>query len=727
MKKIVYIILLNFVFTGLCFSSNTDSLAVYINGLKSSNNKADKFIDLSTEYRKIGEVDKSIEYVKKAINLSKQLNYKDGLAKAYGLFGLIYSGIGSYSNSLEYHFKSLKIYEELKHEEGVSICYSNIGTTYKDQKEYEKGLEYLFKSLEINLKLNRKKGLAATYGNLGIIYSRLNQFQNAIDYFDKSLKICKEINAKSFLANCELNIAGVYFRQFDESTNEADRSNFSKLAIEYFEKALKSNQELNYTPGTCSVLGNLGILYVKKGDLILGEKYLSQSDSIARLIEYTEVLKNNAKAKSELFEKLGNHEKAFQFYRDYEVLKDSLNNSAETKKSLKLELQYNYEKLEAIAQAEVEKNRLITQKKEKDILLLRKDKELKEVTISRNQTLLKQKEIESENQEKKIELLNKDNLIKEFEANQKESELKTQKSLTTLFLIIGIIFLFLSVAAIKGYINKRKSNKLISQQKVEVELAHLELEEKNKEILDSIHYAKRIQSAVLPPDKVVKEYLEESFILYKPKDIVAGDFYWLEHKDNKILFAACDCTGHGVPGAMVSVICNNGLNRSVREHGLTVPGEILNKTREIVIQEFEKSEEDVKDGMDIALCSLEGNTLQYAGANNPLWIIRKGAKEIEEIKADKQPIGKYSEPTPYNTHTIKLQKGDTLYIFSDGFADQFGGDKGKKFKSANFKQLLLSIQYESIERQKQLIDEAFENWKGNLEQLDDVCIIGVRI
>ena len=159
-----------------------------------------------------------------------------------------------------------------------------------------------------------------------------------------------------------------------------------------------------------------------------------------------------------------------------------------------------------------------------------------------------------------------------------------------------------------------------------------EVESKNKEITDSITYAKRIQSAILPPEKVVKESLEDSFILYKPKDIVAGDFYWLEQKNGKVLFAAADCTGHGVPGAMVSVVCNNALNRSVREHGLTDPGKILDKTREIVIEEFEKSDEEVNDGMDIAICSLEGNSLQYAGAHNPLWVIRNGA--ILETKAN---------------------------------------------------------------------------------------------
>ena len=176
---------------------------------------------------------------------------------------------------------------------------------------------------------------------------------------------------------------------------------------------------------------------------------------------------------------------------------------------------------------------------------------------------------------------------------------------------------------------------------------------------------------------------------------------------------------------MVSVICNNALNRSVRENGLTDPGEILTKTRELVIEEFEKSDEEVKDGMDIALCTIEGNKLEYAGAHNPLWIIRGG--EVIETKADKQPIGQFDNPTPYKTHTFELQKGDAIYIFSDGYVDQFGGVKGKKFKAKAFRELLLSIQDKLMKDQKNIIDKTFEDWKGSLEQIDDVCVIGVRV
>jgi serine phosphatase RsbU (regulator of sigma subunit) len=256
------------------------------------------------------------------------------------------------------------------------------------------------------------------------------------------------------------------------------------------------------------------------------------------------------------------------------------------------------------------------------------------------------------------------------------------------------------------------------------------VEEKNKEIMDSINYAKRIQNAILPSDYQFTNALPDSFVLYLPKDVVAGDFYWMERIDDRVLFAAADCTGHGVPGALVSIVCNNALNRTVREFGLLKPGKILDKAREIVIQEFEKSDNDVKDGMVISLVALTVGTdghlsVQWAGANNPLWLIRNG--EVLETKPDKQPIGKYVDPKPFTTHTMDLQKGEIIYIFTDGFQDQFGGEKGKKFKAASLKQLLLSIQHETMERQRELLIEAFENWRAGYEQIDDVCIIGVKV
>jgi serine phosphatase RsbU (regulator of sigma subunit) len=340
---------------------------------------------------------------------------------------------------------------------------------------------------------------------------------------------------------------------------------------------------------------------------------------------------------------------------------------------------------------------------------------------------------ESEKKDNEILVLNNVQKVKDAELETNRAEAESHR-LQRYMLFGGLsLFIIFSIILLKRFRITRKQNIIIEGQKEKVDLAYTQLEYKNKEIMDSISYAKRIQNAILPPQKLVKENLADSFILYKPKDIVAGDFYWMEKTNNGILIAAADCTGHGVPGAMVSVICNNGLNRSVREYGLNNPADILDKTREIVIQEFEKSEEEVKDGMDIALCSIENTAsddftnIKYAGANNPLWIIRKGTSEIEEIKADKQPIGRFLKEKSFTTHDVQLNTGDCFYIFSDGIADQFGGENGKKYKSSRFKKLLLSICHESMERQKILINETFEDWKGSIEQLDDVCLIGVRL
>jgi ligand-binding sensor domain-containing protein/serine phosphatase RsbU (regulator of sigma subunit) len=299
------------------------------------------------------------------------------------------------------------------------------------------------------------------------------------------------------------------------------------------------------------------------------------------------------------------------------------------------------------------------------------------------------------------------------------------RSLVALF-IIGSLYSFYLWRTASLRARQKQLEITVKERTAEVVHQKELVEEKQKEITDSITYAKRIQDAILLPLRLVKEYLPDSFILYKPKDIVAGDFYWIEKADELIFFAAADCTGHGVPGAIVSVVCSNALNRALHEFEIRVPGQLLDKTRELIIEQFKKSDEEVKDGMDISLCVLntKTNELKWAGANNPLWIIRNG--ELLETRPDKQPIGKYVEIKSFTTHSIQLQENDSIYIFSDGYADQFGGAQGKKFKVSAMKDLLLSIQQKTMDEQKNILNLAFENWKKNIEQVDDVCVIGVK-
>lgn len=273
-------------------------------------------------------------------------------------------------------------------------------------------------------------------------------------------------------------------------------------------------------------------------------------------------------------------------------------------------------------------------------------------------------------------------------------------------------------------INKNKSLVLYND---EIKNQKLKLEEKNKGITDSINYASKIQQAILPTDLKLSYLLKDYFLFFLPKDIVSGDFYWIEKVNNKTYIAIADCTGHGVPGAMVSVVCINALNRSIQEFNLIQPKDVLNKTRELVIEAFNEKNKMIKDGMDIAICCIdsESNKLLFSGANNPLTIIRNN--EATTLLADRQPIGKFSFGKPFTQQEKILKKGDLIYMYSDGFADQFGGEKGKKYKSSSLINFLSNHSNKTLNEQKKILQDEFMSWKSNFEQIDDVCILGFKI
>ena len=311
---------------------------------------------------------------------------------------------------------------------------------------------------------------------------------------------------------------------------------------------------------------------------------------------------------------------------------------------------------------------------------------------------------------------------------------------TRYYIIGGFVILVVLLLFVLYYtFQNKKINLLLKRKHGEISKVNKNIEEKSKEIKDSIQYAKRIQSAILTSEEEFNTNLNNSLLVYLPKDIVAGDFYWHKQKENLVFYAVADCTGHGVPAAMVSVICNHALNTCVNDFGLINPGKILDKAREIITYAFNNHGGSIQDGMDISLCVLDKNdiekhgfyaSLQWAGANSPLWLIRtlkNKEPELFEYKPNKQPVGKTLNPTPFTTNTISLQKEDSLFIFSDGFSDQFGGERGKKFMSKQFKNFLVSINNLSMSTQKQLILEKFREWKGNNEQVDDVCVVGVRV
>jgi serine phosphatase RsbU (regulator of sigma subunit) len=263
-----------------------------------------------------------------------------------------------------------------------------------------------------------------------------------------------------------------------------------------------------------------------------------------------------------------------------------------------------------------------------------------------------------------------------------------------------------------------------------IDLQRVLLKEKNKEITDSFHYAQRIQKALMASNHSLNKNLPDYFVLYLPKDIVSGDFYWAEETDGRFLLAVCDCTGHGVPGAFMSLLNITKLNETVREKKITTPNLIFNQVRDEIIKALnpEGNKEEGRDGMDAIFCSFDfaNKKLDYSCANNPILIIRDG--KIIETPVDKMPVGMYLEPKKdFTLHSFDLKTGDVLYLFTDGYADQFGGPKGKKFKYAQLKETLLNICTMPMKEQQQVLQKVTESWKGGIEQVDDILIVGVKV
>jgi len=580
--------------------------------------------------------------------------------------------------------------------QGLAESYNNLAYINLYESDFENSMENAVKALDIAEKTNDIKNQGFSNLLIGYVHFSLGDTALSLPYYQKSIALRKKLNndydlgfSYSYLGNlylsCNVYDSALYYHQLslehrlktEDSRSIADsylligstlfKQNLLDEALRHFELALSKYRQIDDRKRLAETYRNFAEVNLSKGDTLKAEEFLLEAYAIANSIGAVDNMIPISDQLSIVNNQKGNYKEAYDYLRYHLETKNKTSNNQKHREITKKILEYKAEK------------------------------------------------------EKKIQ---------ELEYAQKEEKQQVIYQATSVLILFLIIFLLFVFNRLKI---TRRQKEIIADKKETVDRAFVELEEKNNEILDSINYAKRIQAAILPPDKLIHSKLKNAFVLYLPKDIVAGDFYWLEQKNDVLLFAIGDCTGHGVPGAMVSVICNNSLNRSVHEFELTQPNLILDKTREIVSKEFEKSEEDVKDGMDIALCaflpssSKKSVMVQYAGANNPLWIIRKDADEIEVIKPNSQAIGKLDDPTPFANNSITLNEGDSIYLFSDGFIDQFGGAKGKKYKAIRLRPFLLSIQKQSMEKQKELLHQEFLTWKGKIEQIDDICFMGIKI
>jgi len=604
---------------------------------------------------------------KSGISKGEMLLYYRTKGLANNNLGLVCVQYGDYLKALNHFHVSQTIAEKLNDTLKIASAINNIGMIYDHLGDSEKALENYKRSLELD---GDDLGSRAAYlNNMGICYVALNDHEKALACYQESLELAKQGEDLMGQANTLCNIGLIHVKEGED-----------EMARPYFEQGLSIYKQVGNKGGTAFALISIGDIDNVRGNHKKAVKLCLEGLDLANQAKSVMHQKEGCDCLYEAYKNLGDLANSLKYHEQFVVLRDSLRNDEDEQDIMQQDFTFAFEKdrladsLSFVNQQETDRLKYAT-------------------ALERKQNF----------------------------------QYVLFAGIGILILVGGLIF--------RGYQRKKKDNEIIAQQKHEVELQKEIVDEKNREITDSINYAKRIQEAILPNQEMVEKYLPESFILYKPKDIVAGDFYWLEKFEDKIIFAVADCTGHGVPGAMVSVVCHNALNRAVKEFGLVEPDKILNKTRELVIGTFEKGDQTVqlkssdviRDGMDIGLCVLntKTNELAFAGANNGLYHLRNN--EMTELIPDKQPIGKYAEERNFTTQNISLIKGDLIYLFSDGFADQFGGPDGKKFKYKKLKELLIENAPLKLNDQMTVLTNAFEKWKGGLEQVDDVCLMGVRI
>lgn len=623
-------------------------------------------------------------------------DYKRGKGLANNYLGICALSGGNYPLAINHFNKALVFLDSTKKSKGICDVYSNLGVCYDYLGQFNEAIRFYLKSLSVAEAIDDDYAIGTSCNNLGTIYFQQKNNKQAMDYFMRSLHVREKRKDDYGIASCCLNIASCLdaMKDLDQAArylekcityanlagdsvliadantslgeNFARQKNYQK-ALTCFEKSLAIVRAFNDTRSISAIYYYMGRMKMEQHEYKTAHHFFLESFLLAKDISNTEGVKKGSQGLVASSAYLDMPDSVSYYMGQYETARDSLYSESSARQIADMQTKYETDK---------------------------KDTELK----------LKEEQIKSKSAE-----------------NTKQRVMIVASVVALAMSLVAVFFVY------RSFRQKKQSVIEISAQKKIIE-------EKNKDITDSIKYAKRIQEVILPPQENATPLFSESFILFLPKDVVSGDFYWYCRKGDKKLVAAVDCTGHGVPGALMSMLGNAFLNEIVNEKNILQPSEILSELRHRVKTALKQTGEvgEAKDGMDMALlCFNDDNTVvEYAGAHNPLWIFKKGpgGYALKEYGADKRPVGYFiGKSLPFTNHTIELEKGDTLYIFSDGYGDQFGGPKGKKFKSAQLRQLLLSVQDSSMTEQKNILQQAFIEWKGRHEQIDDVCVIGIRV
>ncbi|MFN5458713.1 MAG: SpoIIE family protein phosphatase [Bacteroidota bacterium] len=706
-EKAFYIRLIVF-FLAFIFSFSTDAqhskkrikeLLDSIKIAKEDTNKFNLYYKLSDKYLESNDTIKSLEFSNKALELSSKINYEIGTAKANLQIGYLYTyqGLLAIDKSISHLLISLKIFENLKRTKGIADCYYIIGNNYLSLKNPEAAIENLNMAINQYKKINKKSLIADCSIMIGQAYEIEKKYEKTLSNFNIALKIYKSDNDT-------FNVGATYYYMGDTYLMEKNY----ETALFYHEESRKISLILKDSSGVGDSYMRIGEIFYKQKNLNKSLENYFLASKYFQTPKDSEILAWSYEQIALTYRNQEQYNLSIQFYKKAEKIYENLN-----------QLKINFGFYKGMSETYAKLNDFKSAYFYKELHSRLYDSVMDYLLKMKNKLENTQVNYELEKSAKEREL--SDQLISE-----KEDKIKKQKIINYSFiggLIILSAFLFWIFKSRK---KTRKQNALITEQKTLIE-------EKHKEITDSINYAERIQRSFLATKTILDEHLKDYFVFFKPKDVVSGDFYWGTKLSNgNFTLCTADSTGHGVPGAIMSI-----LNISSLEKASSItnePNEILNLTRKIIISRLKNdgSSEGGKDGMDCSLIVFDKakNKITYAAANNPIWIIRKNEKglaELVEIKPDKMPVGKHERDTiPFLQNEIELLKGDVIYTLTDGMPDQFGGPKGKKYKYAKLKEFLFAISDLPMSKQHEKIKSEFENWKGELEQVDDVTLIGIK-
>jgi serine phosphatase RsbU (regulator of sigma subunit) len=615
-------------------------------------------------YRK-GEYDSSISVSEQSLAIARELNDSTLQSTSLLNLGSAYSYKAYNNQAIEYYFKGLAIEEHLKVQPNLKWYFNNIGIMFSNQKNYPKALEYTIKAKDVSEKTKDRRNLCMIYNNIGWIYLLLEKNDSARHALNKSLQMAEDANDRYTLALCLDNLSQLYIR-----LKQYDK------ALEYSRRSYEIGEKEGFKEQSVASLIAMGNIQLMKEKYAGAEQDLIKGLTMAQEIKSKLLARDVSLLLATLHRKQSNFKKAYEYYKVYSEAKDSLLNE--------------------------ENSRLLTEMNTK---------------------------YTTEKKEKEIELLKKNEDIQNLELSKKKNELDRQRTVSIAVFVGFLLLMIVAILMFSRYRLKKKANDQLQHAFNLIEEKNVLIEKSNVMITDSITYAKRIQDAILPAlEDLTKLFSEDFFIFYLPSQIVSGDFYWCSKQQNKIIFVVADCTGHGVPGAFMSMIGNTLLNEIVNERKVTDTKKIAELLDEKIIHALHQHEGSQKyDGMDISICCIDETTkeISFTGAHHVMYTFDTS---LQKIKGDPYSIGgaQQQQSKTFSSHTIAYKKGLRLYFLTDGYCDQSGGEANKRFSSKRLETLLNEVHGLKMNEQKERLEQAFEKWKGTTKQRDDILVVGIK-